>query len=136
MQDELDATQTGAGLGTDGAYTAPVGSNYLGSAVSLKDADSKLDTQIKTVADSVSTFKSDFNARRATFQAASAATEHTFTHNLNNAYVDFTVMVEREDGSWRNDVVGVQHYDNNTLKIFLSVARKVRVSATSMASIS
>lgn len=51
VQSELDATQTGAGLGTNGSYTAPVGSNYLGSAVSLKDADSKLDTQIKTVAD-------------------------------------------------------------------------------------
>ena len=51
VQSELDATQVGAGLGTDGSYTAPVGSNYLGSAVSLKDADSKLDAQIKVVAD-------------------------------------------------------------------------------------
>lgn len=51
LQTELDATQVGAGLGTDGSYTAPVGSNYLGSAVSLKDADSKLDAQIKVVAD-------------------------------------------------------------------------------------
>ena len=51
IQSELDATQAGAGLGVDGSYTAPVGSNYLGSAVSLKDADSKLDAQIKVVAD-------------------------------------------------------------------------------------
>lgn len=51
IQSELDATQSGAGLGAGGSYTAPVGSNYLGSAVSLKDADSKLDAQIKTVAD-------------------------------------------------------------------------------------
>lgn len=47
VQSELDATQVGAGLGTDGAYAAPVASNYLGSAVSLKDADSKLDAAIK-----------------------------------------------------------------------------------------
>ena len=53
LQSEIDATQVGAGLGTDGSYTAPVGSNYLGSAVSLKDADSKLDTQIKVVADNL-----------------------------------------------------------------------------------
>lgn len=46
IQSELDATQTGAGLGVDGSYTAPVGSQYLGSAVSLKDADSKLDAAI------------------------------------------------------------------------------------------
>lgn len=49
LQGELDATQVGAGLGTDGAYTAPTGTNYLGSATSLKDADTKLDTQIKAV---------------------------------------------------------------------------------------
>jgi len=51
LQTELDATQVGAGLGTDGSYTAPVGSNYLGLATSLKDGDSKLDAQIKVVAD-------------------------------------------------------------------------------------
>ena len=51
IQTELDATQIGAGLGVDGAYLAPVGSNYLGLATSLKDADSKLDAQIKVVAD-------------------------------------------------------------------------------------
>lgn len=46
LQSELDATQTGAGLGVDGGYTAPVGSTHLGSATSLKDADSKLDAAI------------------------------------------------------------------------------------------
>jgi hypothetical protein len=46
LQSELDATQAGAGLGVDGGYTAPVGSSHLGSASSLKDADSKLDAAI------------------------------------------------------------------------------------------
>lgn len=46
IQSELDATQAGAGLGVSGSYTAPVGSAHLGSAVSLKDADSKLDAAI------------------------------------------------------------------------------------------
>ena len=47
LQSELDATQSGAGLGVDGGYTAPVGSSYLGSAVSLHDADSKLDAAVQ-----------------------------------------------------------------------------------------
>ncbi len=51
VQSELDSTQAGAGLGVDGSYTAPVGSNYLGSATSLKNADTLLDSQIKIVAD-------------------------------------------------------------------------------------
>ena len=51
IQTELDATQLGAGLETDGTYDAPSSSNYLASASSLKDADSKLDVAIKDVQD-------------------------------------------------------------------------------------
>ena len=53
LQSELDATQTGAGLGSDGTYTADAGTNYLTSAVSLVDADEKLDAQMKTNADAI-----------------------------------------------------------------------------------
>jgi len=53
LQTELNATQAGAGLGTDGAYTAPTSSNYLGGATSLKGADSLLDSEIKSLADTV-----------------------------------------------------------------------------------
>jgi hypothetical protein len=53
LQTELNTTQTGAGLNANGSYTAPVGSNYLGSATSLKGADVLLDTQVKQVRDQV-----------------------------------------------------------------------------------
>ena len=46
-QAELDATQTGAGLNTNGTYTANASSNYIQTASSLKDADNKLDAEIK-----------------------------------------------------------------------------------------
>ncbi|WP_146092089.1 hypothetical protein [Polaribacter filamentus] len=39
IQTELDATQTGAGLGTDGAYTANGSTNYLTTVTSLTSAD-------------------------------------------------------------------------------------------------
>ncbi len=52
-QTELDATQTGAGLATDGTYTAKADANYISSAVSLKDADDKLDGQLKTTNDNL-----------------------------------------------------------------------------------
>ena len=51
IQNELDATQAGAGLEVSGAYAAPMASNYLSLATSLKDADNKLDAQVKVVAD-------------------------------------------------------------------------------------
>jgi len=49
VQAELDATQAGAGLGTDGGYTANALANYIADAVSLKDADNKLDAALKAV---------------------------------------------------------------------------------------
>ena len=64
LENELDATQAGAGLGTTGAYAANSGSNFLTSASSLKDADDKLDAQIKTNADAI--------ALRATSSTVSA----------------------------------------------------------------
>jgi hypothetical protein len=59
LQSEVDATQTGAGLGTDGSYTANGSTNYLGSVASLKAADEALDSQLKTVADAVASNDSD-----------------------------------------------------------------------------
>jgi predicted nucleic acid-binding Zn-ribbon protein len=59
LQDEIDATQLGAGLGVDGSYTAPSPSNYLTMATSLFDADEKLDSEIKIVADAVADAVSD-----------------------------------------------------------------------------
>jgi hypothetical protein len=48
IQAEVDATQVGAGLAVDGTYSANALSNYIKTAVSLKDATEKLDTAIKT----------------------------------------------------------------------------------------
>jgi hypothetical protein len=55
LQGELDATQTGAGLNANGSYTPPSSSNFLGAAVSLNDADSKLDDEISINASSITT---------------------------------------------------------------------------------
>ncbi|MEK9770707.1 MAG: hypothetical protein VW683_17490, partial [Betaproteobacteria bacterium] len=61
LQSEVDATQSGAGLGTDGSYSANSGTNYLTSVASLKAADEALDTQLKTVADAVSSNDTDIS---------------------------------------------------------------------------
>ena len=46
LQDELDVTQVGAGLDTDGTYIPQVGTNYIDSSTSLANADTLLDTAI------------------------------------------------------------------------------------------
>lgn len=50
---EIDAVETGAGLGTDGTYTANTNTNYLKTVTSLKGADEALDAQLKSVSDTV-----------------------------------------------------------------------------------
>lgn len=47
LQSELDATQFGAGLGTNGSYTAKGDANYISGAISLKSADEALDAALK-----------------------------------------------------------------------------------------
>jgi len=70
LQSELDATQVGAGLGVDGGYTAPVGSTHLGSATSLKDADSKLDAAISAETNARTTAVSNLEQSIADLDAA------------------------------------------------------------------
>ena len=61
IQTELDATQAGAGLGANGAYTANGSANYISSVTTLQAADNALDTQLKTVADAVASNDSDIS---------------------------------------------------------------------------
>jgi len=53
LQDEIDRIEVGAGLDASGSYVADFTTNYLQSATSLKDADKKLDAEIKALNDTV-----------------------------------------------------------------------------------
>jgi uncharacterized protein (TIGR02145 family) len=54
LQTEVNAIETGSGLNTDGTYAANSAANYISSATSLKDADNKLDAQVKNNSDKIS----------------------------------------------------------------------------------
>jgi hypothetical protein len=58
LQAEVDATQAGAGLEVTGAYVAPTGTTYLGSATTLKGADVLLDAAVKANADAIAALSS------------------------------------------------------------------------------
>lgn len=60
---EINAIEAGAGLNTDGTFTAAVGTNYIGGATTLKGADVLLDTQIKANADAIAQNVLDIAAR-------------------------------------------------------------------------
>lgn len=53
IQDELDRTQTGAGLEPDGTYSTNTAATYISGATSLKNADDVLDTELARVDEAV-----------------------------------------------------------------------------------
>lgn len=105
IQSELDATQTGAGLGVDGSYSAPVGSQHLGSASSLKDADSKLDAAIvaesnarQTAVSNLEQSISDLDAAMSQgFDDAQAYTDQKVSDLINGAPALLDTLKELAD---------------------------------------
>jgi len=81
----IDTVEASVGLGTDGAFTAPVGSNYLGSATSVVNLSVLLDTQLKSLTDAV-------NARTFVYDGSSSNTTHTVTHNLGQKFCQVAVV--------------------------------------------
>ena len=77
LQTELDTTQTGAGLNTNGTYSPNAGSNYIAAATSLKDADNKLDQKAKDLQDELNT----------TQAAAGLNADGTYTANGSSNYL-------------------------------------------------
>jgi len=157
IQGELDNTQAGAGLLSTGAYNQPSGSNYIDTATSLANADSLLDTAIKDNFDSLeslildvesdlsteiaqrtsgdSSIRTSVNNLRFTYQSTATATTHTINHNLNSNHLLFQVMVLDDQGVYANDVVPVEETNANTLTIYLTESRHIRVSVMSMTNI-
>ena len=82
LQTELNKVELGAGLESDGTYTAPSGSNYLGTATSLKDADYILDAQAKVTADAVAALSASSGAALAAETTARQAADAALTAAL------------------------------------------------------
>ena len=76
----LAATQTGAGLNTDGTYTPDASTNYISSITSLKEADTALDSQVKNNEDAITINTSDI--------AANIAAVANNTININTNTID------------------------------------------------
>lgn len=149
VQAEIDATQVGAGLEADGSFVAPTGSNYLNSATSLKDASLVLDSALAAEAaravaaeaalrgdvaaiqaasgEGAAALKSAINASRFTFRSTVGSLSHVIAHGLNAEFTEWTVMVEGDDGKFRNDIVPVEEVDANTLRVDLSEPRNIKI---------
>lgn len=91
LQNELDATQAGAGLSTTGAYVADEEANYIAGATSLADADAKLDAQVKLNSDAIAAISGGGSSSISSLQAEVDSIESGLGFNANGSKADFTV---------------------------------------------
>ena len=99
LQGELDATQAGAGLNTNGSYTPPSSSNFLGAAINLNDADSKLDAEINSNASSITSLTSRLDntyAFSADFTTSTSGATTKATLNLVESLDNFNQVSTSE----------------------------------------
>lgn len=99
VQEELDATQTGAGLQDDGSYLENNAANYIATATSLKDADDKLDAAIKAVDDARIADKTAGDTAAASAQAKADANEAAINVLNSDDTVDGSVAKTAKDAA-------------------------------------
>lgn len=108
-QSEIDAIETGAGLSATGTYTADAATNYLKTASSLKDADVKLDTQVKLVAGALSTLETTILGKQddlgyTPIDAAGGSVTGTLTFNGTSTITGLAAPVEPTDAVRKIDL--------------------------------
>ena len=84
-------------------------------------------TTVGSIAKADADLRSDINAGQYWEQTATAELEHTIAHGLGSTQTSFTVLVERATGGYRNDIVSVEEINSNTLKVYLSEAKRIKI---------
>jgi len=124
---ETLARTTAAGIEQLARLAAELGlSNRINTEVSDRQAAITDEALSRTDADTA--IRTAINASKYFHQTATTAVEHTIVHGLDSLQTSFVVLVERADGKYRNDIVSVEEVDSNTLKVYLSEARKIKIS--------
>ena len=106
LQAELDRTQAGAGLGTDGTYTPNSSANYINNATSLNDADVKLDAALKSVEDKVNELSGNTEDIVAEWQQTFEDAEFVISSSLN----DLNDRILELSGRTADPVNSLAHY--------------------------
>ncbi|MCP4989482.1 MAG: hypothetical protein GY928_26535, partial [Colwellia sp.] len=98
LQTELDGTQTGAGLGTDGTYTANGAANYISTSTSLVDATEDLDTQVATNAAAITSGNAALQTEVDAIETgAGLNTDGTYTANGAATYISTSADLQDAD---------------------------------------
>lgn len=146
LDNRIDALETTVGgatgnlndLTTTAKNTLVAAINEVNAAVAAEatratTAEAGLQTAINNVAGNLADFEAEVAAKKATYKSTTPALEHTFNHGLNAEFINFTVLVKRDNGLYRNDYVSVEEVDANTIKVYISgQARDVKIVAEAL----
>lgn len=102
-EDELDATQVGAGLNDDGSYSANTSTMYVSAATSLKTADEILDAKLYEETLRAQSAETQLDAVIGADKGASEA--RTYGHSGTN-YLDNNTTV-KSDVESLDDIIGI-----------------------------
>ena len=140
LQSELDATQTGAGLGNNGSYTAPTGSqdgyDVIGTATSLNDAINKIAKAIEDMDYSnnytAATTGNDPVAAHATDASkviSGVNQENGVLDTVTTDAVDLLLTGYANDGSNSGDIAATDTLEDALNKLENATTTGVQVSA-------
>jgi hypothetical protein len=134
LQSNIDAEATAraaadsnlqSSIGTLSSLTTTEKSNLVGAVNELNGL----------LAGGTADLRSDYNATIFTYESTTAGTTHTIAHGLNSGFVDFSVMIQRADGKWYNDIASIAVVDANNATLYLSTALNVKAIARSATTI-
>lgn len=111
-------------IGTLGSLTTTEKTNVVGAINELNAA----------LAGGTEAVRDAYDATIYTYESTVAAATHVLAHNLGSPFVDFSVMIQRADGFWYNDIASIQMDSvdpTNKATLYLSSALNVRVIARS-----
>ena len=147
IQSELDTTQTGAGLNSDGTYTATETANYISDATNLNDADIKLDSALKseetarisadtTLDNRVTTVETQINGKIGDLTTLTTEEKGTIVDAINEVHSEINSKLSNKlnkDSQLHLDVIFDESFNSNTDTLLAVVGTRYYVDVTSKA---
>ena len=130
LQAAIDAEVTARGL-ADTTLQTQIGTLSSLSTTSQTNLVDAINEVKALTGDGTQGVRDDYNATIWTYASVAPATVHTLAHALATDYVDFSVMIQREDTKWYNDIASIVVDSSVQATLYLSEAADVRVIARS-----
>ena len=120
LEVELNATQVGAGLDTDGTYIPQVGTNYIDSSTSLANADTLLDTAIyENIGQYIINMTGSSSLTTINQLVIADATSGNIDITLPNPALAFSNNISRKIGITKKDttsnIINILPFDNELI---------------------